>query len=52
MKYFLGLTLLLTAHVLIAQQLPTAGFVVSDNALCVGECIDITNTSSDNGLSW
>jgi gliding motility-associated-like protein len=52
MKYFLGLTLLLTTHVLIAQQLPTAGFVVSDNALCVGECIDITNTSSTNGLSW
>jgi gliding motility-associated-like protein len=33
-------------------QAPTAGFIISDNALCEGECITITNTSSSNSQSW
>ncbi len=33
-------------------QSPTAGFLISENSLCVGECITITNTSSSNTQSW
>ncbi|MFM7683489.1 MAG: PKD domain-containing protein, partial [Bacteroidota bacterium] len=34
------------------SQTPTASFTISDNALCEGECIEITNTSSTNSQSW
>lgn len=33
-------------------QTPTANFAISDNALCEGECITITNASSSNSQSW
>ncbi|MBM3186581.1 MAG: PKD domain-containing protein, partial [Bacteroidetes bacterium] len=33
-------------------QTPTASFTISNNALCEGECIEITNTSSTNTQSW
>lgn len=35
-----------------SAQTPTASFLVSDNQLCVGECITITNTTTSNAQSW
>lgn len=34
------------------SSVPTANFAVSTNDICMGECIEITNTSSTNSQSW
>ncbi len=34
------------------SNVPTANFAVSSNNICMGECIEITNTSSTNSQSW
>lgn len=34
------------------SQTPTANFAISDNAICEGECITLTNASSSNSQSW
>ncbi len=34
------------------SQTPTANFLVSDDILCAGECISITNNSSSNTLAY
>jgi gliding motility-associated-like protein len=51
MRYIYLLVFLLFAEVSFSQS-PTAGFLTSENTLCVGECITITNTSSSNAQSW
>lgn len=50
MKNFIVLILLIVSSTALSQA-PTANFTVSDNAICEGECIEITNNSSDNSLS-
>lgn len=32
--------------------LPVAGFSISDNVLCVGECVDFTDQSTNTPTSW
>jgi gliding motility-associated-like protein len=49
-KFIFCTSLLLTSLVL--GQTPTASFTVSDNSICAGECIEVTNTSSDDALSF
>ena len=50
MRSFIVFILLLVTGAVYSQA-PTANFTVSDNAICAGECIEITNNSSDNSLS-
>ncbi len=53
MKLFSFLTLLLSACVAWSQNgAPTANFAVSTNNICMGECIEILNTTSSNAQSW
>jgi len=51
MKHFL-LILSVLLNVSIWSQTPTANFIVSDNLLCSGDCITITNNSSSNTLAY
>jgi gliding motility-associated-like protein len=51
MRYIYILVLLLFSEISFSQS-PTAGFVISDNTLCVGECVVITNNSTGNAQSW
>ncbi len=46
----LFLSILLSSS--IWSQTPTANFIVSDDILCAGDCISITNNSSSNTLAY
>ncbi|MBU3658858.1 MAG: T9SS type B sorting domain-containing protein [Flavobacteriales bacterium] len=48
--YLLFLSVLVTCS--IWSQTPTANFTVSDDLLCAGDCISITNNSSSNTLAY
>jgi hypothetical protein len=50
-KLFTSIILFFATGVAFGQT-PTANFTISDNALCEGECISITNASSTNTQSW
>jgi gliding motility-associated-like protein len=51
MRKIFAVYLFLISGVLFGQQ-PTAGFTISKEAICAGECIELTNTSSDDALSY
>ncbi len=50
-KLFIPIILFFATGIAFSQT-PTANFTISDNALCEGECITITNASSTNTQSW
>jgi gliding motility-associated-like protein len=51
MRTFIAFTFFLVSSIVYGQA-PTASFTVSDNSICAGECIEVTNTSSDDALSF
>lgn len=51
MRHFI-LFLSLLFSLSIWSQAPTANFTVSDDVLCSGDCIEITNNSSSNTLAY
>jgi gliding motility-associated-like protein len=53
MKHLLLLiTLVLTGFSTLFSQPPTSNFTVSDDVICAGECITVTNNSSSNSLTY
>ena len=53
MKLFSLLALMLITSLSWSQSgAPTANFAVSNNNICMGECIEILNTTSSNAQSW
>ena len=53
MKFYHLVILSLFVNLSFSQSsVPTANFGVSSNDVCLGECIDIINTSSSNSQSW
>ena len=54
MRKLLAIVFLLLVSESVTAQAPIAGFTISENAVCAGECIEIVNTSSSNSetFSW
>jgi gliding motility-associated-like protein len=53
MKLFSLMALLCTTSIVWSQSgTPTANFAVSTNNICMGECIEIINTTTSNAQSW
>lgn len=53
MKHLLLLiTLVFTGFSTLFSQPPTSNFTVSDDVICAGECITVTNNSSSNSLTY
>jgi len=51
MRKVIAIFIFLISGFVYSQQ-PTASFTVSKLTLCAGECIEVTNTSSDDALSF
>jgi gliding motility-associated-like protein len=51
MRKIIALAFIVKCVFILAQK-PTASFTVSASSLCAGECLEVTNTSSENSLTF
>lgn len=49
---FFAFLIFISSSVLSFSQVPTANFAMSDNQLCQGECITLTNNSTGNPINF
>jgi gliding motility-associated-like protein len=51
MRKIIALSFFVNSLFVLAQK-PTASFTISASSLCAGECLEVTNTSSENSLTF